>query len=100
MFAGSKLRTGKITRSLEAISFPSLKPGPMTPVPSAPTAKKSPEPRLVHVGALVDCPFLPQFETGRGVAEVECGALFGLPVVPQEFSKFCQVTRSTCKMHA
>jgi len=45
MVAGSKLRNGKITRSLEAISFPTLKPGPMTPVPSAPAAKKSPEPR-------------------------------------------------------
>ena len=31
----SKLRTGKLTRALEAISFPQLKPGPMTPVNSA-----------------------------------------------------------------
>jgi len=30
----SKLRTGKLTRALEAISFPQLKPGPMTPVNS------------------------------------------------------------------
>ena len=50
----SKLRTGKVMRSLEAISFPNLKPGPMTPVAKAKTpANASPDvPRVIKTTTL------------------------------------------------
>lgn len=80
IYTDSKLRSGKITRSLEAISFPTLKPGPMTPVVrDAQAGKRSPEPRFVyrhsHAGCLsLPCPGLSGVaDTGGGGAGAHKG---------------------------
>jgi hypothetical protein len=82
MYTGSKLRSGKITRSLEAISFPTLKPGPMTPVVrDAQSGKRSPEPRFVYRHSHGGCLSFPYpglsgvADTGGGVAEAHKGVV-------------------------